>query len=372
MTSTRFLPTAASFSARGVLVLAVSMLLGTSLRAEEWDAEYTFDVKPGQTITFALDAGGDVKLRGDESATQRGEARIEIDVEGRDAEFVEITARETPQGLLVASRSTHPKKWRRSIDIDVIVPTTFDVKLDSNGGDFEVQHLNGEMVVNSRGGSLSLEDSAGTIKLNTLGGEIRIERSSLNGTASTSGGDVGLQKVAGELSVRTLGGDMSYDGAGAASAEGSLRFETYGGDIRVVGATGGAWVHTKGGEIRVVDTDGDIDAETLGGDIWIESREGNVRARTTAGEIDVKKTAGGDIRIDATGGEVSLTLPADYSMALEAHLAGGDFDSDFEIKAEGPMRFGTGRTEIRGQYGGGEHRVEIRTAHSDVRIKKKG
>jgi len=131
-----------------------------------------------------------------------------------------------------------------------------------------------------------------------------------NAKLGTAGGDIRVSKLQGGADLNTGGGDLRLDGV-----EGSVRAQTSGGDIRLAGSSGSLDLHTSGGQIEVKKFSGSwIRAETSGGNILAElaaSPREDCSLRAGGGSVRVALAADMHARIDASarGGDVSSDVP---------------------------------------------------------------
>ena len=155
-----------------------------------------------------------------------------------------------------------------------------------------------------------------------------------------------------------------------------------GGDIRIDDAPNGASLHTMGGNIRITRAAGEVVAKTMGGNIDIRSLEGSIEATTMGGRIRVNVDGNGpgrNLELQSYGGEVELTLPADFSgeftIELEESESPHEIISDFPLNVKQSTRtrlFSSHDVQTAtGRAGTGANRVRITTAGSDIIIRKK-
>ncbi len=100
-----------------------------------------------------------------------------------------------------------------------------------------------------------------------------------------------------------------------------------------------------------------VDVHTAAGRIALDGLRGDVKASTAAGKIDAKMSAVGGaqrIDLDATTGEITLSLPANANAAIDASATIGGVHNAF------------GSTHL----GNGSAHVTLRTTTGEVRIRK--
>src|SRR5262245_14813928 len=114
-----------------------------------------------------------------------------------------------------------------------------------------------------------------------------------------------------------------------------------GGDIRVPDAPDGASLHTMGGNIRVERGNGRIVAKTMGGDIEIEQLEGSAEVSTMGGDVTVNVVASGSghaLSLHSMGGQIELTLPANFDAEFFVQIEDDDNGRVHRIISDFPLQ----------------------------------
>ena len=165
-----------------------------------------------------------------------------------------------------------------------------------------------------------------------------------------------------------------------------------GGAIDVDSAPNGTKVKTMGGDITINSAAKFVDAVTYGGDIEIKEVDGRVDAKTYGGNIEVNEIGTGegkDIDISSLGGDITLTVPANFSMDVYVEIAytkkwsrrhmdfedatiEGDFKLDQKKSSEWEYSHGSPRKYLRGKasFNGGKNKVVVKTINGTVTLKK--
>src|SRR5579885_1522069 len=113
-----------------------------------------------------------------------------------------------------------------------------------------------------------------------------------------------------------------------------------GGDITVANAPNGGTLRTMGGDIVVQRSAGNLVAKTMGGNIDIVSLRGSADAGTMGGEVRVNVDANGpghDIDLSSLGGDIELTLPANFDGKFDVSLEESDNDQRHRINSDFPL-----------------------------------
>ena len=187
--------------------------------------------------------------------------------------------------------------WKRSLSISfkIFVPSEMATKLRTSGGSISLMNLNGEQDFATSGGSLHVEKMSGKIDGNTSGGSIHVIDSKDDIDLRTSGGSIEARNCTGRLELHTSGG--------------SLHLSDLSGNIKA---------NTSGGSVEGDRIDGELFAHTSGGSIHLNNLTCSVETSTSGGGIDVEIVKLGKyVRIDNSGGGISLTLPKDKGVDLD-------------------------------------------------------
>lgn len=214
--------------------------------------------------------------------------------------------------------------------------------------------VRGNFLATRGGGSYKIGNVSGIVKILSHAGEIRV-------ASAGAGAD-----------LKTLGGDIKID-----TVDGTLRAHTGAGDIRAGAVSGSLLAKTSGGDIRVGKIDGAVDARTAGGDIVLAAVNGeSIQAVTAGGLIRIGVVAPlirGGVAIRNGGGDVSLTLPADFRANLELVVTGSYPGDERPVRSDFPELAVTRRPDgvyASGVLNGGGPRVVVHTTSGVIRLRK--
>ncbi len=212
--------------------------------------------------------------------------------------------------------------------------------------------VSGDFLATAGGGSYRVGKVTGKVNILTHSGEIHVASAGTGADLKTFGGDIGIGPVQGDLKAQTLAGD-----------------------IRAGAVTGSATADTSGGDIRIDRIGGSADARTAGGDVVLLAVGGSVRVETGGGEIRiavVSKDARGGVTVRNAGGDVTLTLPANFHGELDLTASDADWDEN-AIRSDFPeitVTRRSGSQQGAGVLNGGGTRVAVRTSSGSIRIRK--
>lgn len=381
--------------------------------------ENQFEIEAGKRLVLDIETGGEIVVTG----WDKDLVKVVVDLDGKDCEYFEIDFDESSKGLEIETEYSKKKIRHCDVDIQIMVPMVFDIKIESMGGDLKIEKVEGEFKGRTMGGDIELHQLKGYVALTTYGGEIEVRNSELDGKVKTMGGDILISEVEGdikgssmggevtyhkvtggkdgqEISITTMGGDINLDYAGkhvkAKTFGGDVdvihgeevNVMTMGGDIKVKDAPLGAKAKTMGGDIHIGKVGVYAKASTMGGDITIDAVDGWAEASTMGGDVTV--TMIGDpgkgerhIELKSKGGTIELVVPEGLSMDFDIELAYtknakrkyrivSDFDIEIEETDEWKSSWGSKRKYIygTGTVGGGKHKVTLKTVNGDIIIKR--
>ncbi len=369
-----------------LLSLFMAVLLIPVISSSAQDFERTFSVSSGGELRLDLETGGSVVITG----WNRSEVEVKVYVRGRDDDELILDIEELSNGVFIRTEFER-RNSRADVEIEVMVPSVFDIDVETTGGKINVTGVEGKLVGQTMGGELELRGLKGTIDFETMGGEIVLEDSDVNGRISTMGGEITVIDVTGNVKANTMGGDVSYSNVRQRSSSGrdaEVQISTMGGEITVDRADYGADLETMGGEIHVGSAKDHVKVSTMGGEISIGEIDGWVEASTMGGEIEVNMVGdpnSGDRHVDLSsmGGDIVLTVPDGLSMDIEAEITvtrRHDMDefeirSDFDLRVEQTAsserrRRDDGLIVATGTVGSGKHRIRIKTTNGDITIRR--
>ncbi len=310
-------------SARLCFSAALALLCAApSFARIEREVEKTFTVSPGGTLKVST-FGGNINVEpgsGNQVVVKARQVFSKADNEreaDQIAEDLEMTIEQRGNDVTAQARYHKNRfggfRWGSTpvnVSFTVVVPSRFNVDLDTSGGNIEVGDLEGEAKV------------------------------------QTSGGNLRFGRFQGPVEGRTSGGNISID-----EARDRLKVSTSGGNIRVGRASGEVNLRTSGGAIRVDRVAGTLDASTSGGSV----------------QANVEGPVKGDVTLSTSGGSVDLRVEPSAAFRLDASTSGG------RVQAEGLTvqleSGGAGRDRLVGAVNGGGPTVRLRSSGGNINVK---
>jgi DUF4097 and DUF4098 domain-containing protein YvlB len=219
-----------------------------------------FQVGGRHRIEVTLPAGEALFLPGEPG-------RVEVDVEGRNAEDLVIEQR--GGRIMVRTPRGSGSRWD-SFEVTVRTPAGADLEVNAASADVDVQVASGTLLARLASGGVRAGEVEG------------------DATVQTASGDVELGEVGGNLSVTTASGD-----------------------VRLGRADGRAVVQTASGEVQLGTVLAALSSSTQSGDFEVEDYEG------------------GDLECNSTSGDVKIGLPSGRTLDIDLNTLSGDIRSDF-------------------------------------------
>jgi hypothetical protein len=225
--------------------------------------EKTLSTEPGLELTTSLIAGS-------VTVTSWSNNEVNVKVYGNDEaeEKIIFTAENISGGVKVEGKQKDARNMKNlTIRVEIIVPASYNISLNSSGGSFSIKDITGKIVTNSSGGSIKIENTIGNLEAYTAGGNVKIDNSVGDIKVSTSGGSISIDEFTGKIDATTAGGDIILNGK-----DGEIDASTAGGNIRLnyAGKNYGIEMSTLGGNITATlpsDFDANADIGTLAGKI---------------------------------------------------------------------------------------------------------
>lgn len=293
-------------------------------------------LEPGKSFAADTDDGS-ITLEG----TQTNECRLDATIvaHARTEELAEelveqIDVRLEPTGEGLRVRIERPRVIRDawfSVSLRGALPTQTDLTLSTSDGSIDVSNIIGTVNAGTSDGSVEVRDIDGDIRLRTSDGRITATGvKARTFDCHTSDGTIRLADL----------------------TAGSLRAETSDGSITLENVqTDAATVRTVDGSIR-----------------WRNAAASRLECHSSDGTVDVEYAPEGpkapDIRITASDGRITLVTPPGLSAQIDASTGDGSIQTDLPITIRGKID-----KSLRGDIGGGEGRIYLRTNDGSITIR---
>jgi len=146
----------------------------------------------------------------------------------------------------------------------------------------------------------------------------------------------------------------------------ALHVVTVNGGVSAAGTQGKARLETTNGGITVNGVRGDMVLETVNGGIDVRRSAGALKAESTNGAIDADLTglpADSELSLASTNGGISIRLPRDARLSIDAGTVNGRVHSDLPIEGGQP-----GKRSLKGDLNGGGGRLSAHTTNGSIEI----
>ncbi len=300
----------------------LALLLAPSLALAAAPVHKSFETGPGGRLTVDTEVGAITVHAG---STDRVE--VTVTREGRGNDDLKLSFEQ--DGKDVTVRGELPgwfhMSWSGKVEFDVTVPQSFDLDLETSGGEIAVFGVHGGVEARTSGGGLHFEEVVGKVD------------------GRTSGGGVVVRSVLGDVTVGSSGGPIEVHGV-----RGSIEAKTSGGGVSMEDVGGSVVARSSGGPITLLEVGGPVDAHTSGGGI----------------EVSLTRSPGGESKLSTSGGGITLRVPADAAFDLDARTSGGRVTSDLPVTVRGSVKEGS----LQGPVNGGGPTVTLRSSGGGIRI----
>ncbi len=214
----------------------------------------------------------EVRVHGGRVDVEQGlEGSIEIEVDGRGAEDVEVSS--TGDVVSVIQRPAGGRGWASlssGLRVHAVVPEGTDVEISGASTDAFLGGLLGRVIVKTASGDVTAA-VVRELEMKSASGDLRVDRVEGSLQVASASGDIFVTEVGGRASITVASGDLRVD-----RADGDLRVSTASGDVRVDRYEGSDLaVKSVSGDIRVgipAGTDLDLDISSFSGDVRLPER----------------------------------------------------------------------------------------------------
>lgn len=199
--------------------------------------------------------------------------------------------------------------------------------------------------------NINLDTSGGDISANGLTGYVKVD---------TSGGDLTFGQIHGDVHADTSGGDIT-----AKDCDGATNLDTSGGKIEVVGGRGKLNADTSGGNVTVLNRVGDTKVESSGGKLRLGNISGKLSAETSGGSVSaiLPSPVAGDVRLETSGGTITVVTPSNAALTIDAETSAGSVRSDLPIS-----RTSSDDDSLKGTINGGGTKLVLRSSAGSIEI----
>ncbi len=269
--------------------------------------ERSFKISPGKNLYLKTDAGSVNIVTWDKSevyvkilGNDKAKDKMTFDFDNNDNE-VKIIGKKKHSGFFGLFSFSGV-----NIRYEISVPKSFNLDLNTAGGNISVSDLQGENKLNTSGGNIRLSDIKGNIHASTSGGNIGLNNTTGVTDVSTSGGNIDAQSFNGDFKGITSGGSINLKGSNS-----RIIAETSGGSVyaEYTGENKGIKLETSGGEVTLKvpkDISADVNLSTSGGSVSCDLTMSDIHKSSHSSLRGKVNGGGNEIRLESSGGDVSL------------------------------------------------------------------
>lgn len=191
--------------------------------------EKSFPISSGKDLRIKVD-GGNVNV----SSWDKSEVYIKIwgNENAKDNVEFKFNSSDSFVELIAESKASFFNWFRNiSIKIDVKVPSIFNTRIKTSGGDVKIVDVDGNHELHTSGGDITCDNFRGMIDASTSGGDVSLRGSGAQIIAHTSGGNIVLDYTGENMGIdlSTSGGDIRMKLPSDFNA--NMKLSTSGGDV---------------------------------------------------------------------------------------------------------------------------------------------
>jgi Putative adhesin len=319
-------------------LILVSLTSFGVLAASEENIHETKAAKPGGKLVVDVDFGSiDVTAGENDKVVIDAHRKIEMSSKEKEQEYLAaapITITTEGDKVILRANEKHEslgKQFWRMMGhtrteghYTIKVPASFNLDLDTAGGDVSANGITGSVKVDTSGGDLTFGQIHGDLH------------------ADTSGGNIVAKDCDGKTDLDTNGGRIEVTGG-----RGQLKANTSGGNVTVLNRVGDTKVDSSGGKLRLGNISGKLDAETSGGSV----------------SAILPSPVAGNVRLETSGGSITVLTPPNAALTIDAETSAGGIRSDLPIS-----RLSADEDSLKGTLNGGGTKLTLRSSAGSIEI----
>jgi hypothetical protein len=214
-------------------------------------------------------------------------------------------------------------------DMDIYVPINTALAITSGRGNVTIAGMSSNVEVNHHRGQVNINDQTGNVSLTLEGSSVRLGHVK---------GDVTIQGSVHEVAVEDVDGAVHLHGefwesTRLARVSKTVSFRSSRTDMEFSRLDGR--LDLDSGDLRADSLTGPMRLKTRSKDISLEGLSGDLRLEDSNGAVSVGLYKPGNVQIDNRKGDVTVSIPPNTAISVEARTHGGEIESDFgEIKVD--------------------------------------
>jgi hypothetical protein len=301
-------------------------------------------------------------------ATARKTTRGDNEEEGKNrSDQVHMRVTQTDNDVILEPQGENGSSGGSvSVDIDVNVPKTASVNVDTTHGDIDITGVGGDVTATGRGdeavrqtgGDVSIESHGGAVTVTGVGGLVRV---------SGSGNEVEVTDVKG---VVTVDGEF-YGPLRFTHAPKGVHFVSHISDISVATLSGRMEINGPG-DMSITDAPGDATISTSKRDLTLENVTGRIHLENRGGNVTVRFSQPPQNPVDISNhsGDIELTVPEKSSFDLSARAHNGEIESDFDDLSSKVTKERNRDAVLETTTGAHGPKIQLVTVYGTIRLHK--
>jgi len=345
-----------------------------------WNESYSFtesvppETIPAKAQVSVRTARGNITVTADDtqqiSVTARKSANATNENEAQTrANRVHVTIAKTDGGFVVEPQGQNDSEGTVSVELEVHVPKNITLNARTDHGGVQITGIAGNLTVEAQHGAIEVRQSGADVSVesNSNTDDIRVVGAAGNVRVSGHGAQVEISDVQGAV---TLDGDYFGSLNFARLAKG-IHFVSNRTDLTVTQLSGRVEI-TNPGDMGIYDSTGNVTLTTTKRDLTLDNVTGRIQVDDHTGNITVRFTQPPKEPLELTtqSGDIDVTLPAKSAFDVSARADNnGDISSDFsELQSRVDEQRGNARLD--GSVGAHGPKLDLRTTHATIRIRK--
>ncbi|MCK4590731.1 MAG: DUF4097 family beta strand repeat protein, partial [Candidatus Latescibacteria bacterium] len=167
-----------------------------------------------------------------------------------------------------------------------------------------------------------------------------------------------------DLQLDTTNGNVEAGGV-----KGEVEAQSTNGNVRITEVEGSALGQSTNGSVKIKDIEGDAIARSTNGSVELLGIVGSVQASTTNGSVKTEITSAKlekDCHLSTTNGSISVNLPADISVDIDARTTNGKVRVQLPVTIQGEIN----KRRLQGKINQGGPLLWVRTTNGNITVEK--
>jgi DUF4097 and DUF4098 domain-containing protein YvlB len=280
-----------------------------------------------------------------------------------------VTITKTDSGYVIEPQGQNDSDGTIGVELEVHVPKNITLDAKTDRGGVQISGVTGNVTIESQHGTIEVRQSGADVSVesNNSSDDIRIVGAAGNVRVSGKGAQVEISDVQG---AATLDGDYFGSISFARLAKG-VHFVSNRTDLAVTQLTGRVEI-ANSSDLGIYDSTGNVTLTTTKRDITLDNVTGKIQVDNRSGNITVRYSQPPKEPVELTtqSGDIDVTLPAKAVFDVSARADNnGELSSDFsELQSKIDEQHGNMRLD--GSVGAHGPKLDLRTTHATIRIRK--